>query len=591
MTTSEKRGFRLPWGAENRKDEEGVAGPTPVGSLTAATDLAPALAPAPMAPGGPRTGSTLRRGQLDDLGRGPFDLEPASETAAAAPDPTDTLVDVVDPVPPKPAAAKADDPPVAWPDIDRRDSPTHLASDAPPPPVRPAVADGTGAPSKRSNPLVAGLVKAMRDAARSARDETTTRMRADATARVDEIRAEAAAAGVSLKKRADEDIAGIREWSRAEAARIKQETETRIAARRAELVRQGQAHATETDRYMEEVKATIAGFESEMDRFFEILLAEDDPGRLATLAERLPEPPVFARRRPIDGEEAPAARTRAALGARTRATATQRRRTEPAKRRARPASRLAPDAAAAAEAEAIAGLDDAVPRLESPTAAHEPAPLDLGAPADEVPPVDEHDTDGHAAVAIESPAEDADALSAWTAALSALRSEPPAEAPGEAPAAPADPPANDAPDDETPEGDVAPAGSLAAVLATAPRINSPDDLSPEERIALLGFEESAADDDPGPEAAPPPLEDVTRVVISGLTSVAGISAFKSALAAVTGVLSVSVTAGHEGAFVFSVVHASSANLRAAVPALSEFAPDMTSDEGAVLNFAVTEPNP
>jgi hypothetical protein len=564
MTTSEKRGFHLPWGAENRRDEAGVAGSTPVGALTAATDLAPALAPAPTASGGPRSGSTLRRGQLDDLGRGPFDLAPASESAAAAPDPTDTLVEVVDPAPPKPAAAKTDDPPVAWPDIDRRDSPTHLASDAPPPPVRPAVVvDGTGAPSKRSNPLVAGLVKAMRDAARSARDETTTRMRADATARVDEIRAEAAAAGLSLKKRADEDIAGIREWSRAEAARIKQETETRIAARRTELVRQAQAHATETDRYMEEVKATIAGFETEMERFFEILLAEDDPGRLATLAERLPEPPVFARRRPIDGEDAPAARTRAASGARTRAKATPRRRTEPAKRRARPASRLGPDAAAAAEAEAIAGLDDALPTL------------------------DEHDTDGHAAVVIEQPAEDADALAAWTAALGALRSGPA----DEAPVPHENPPTNDAPDDEATEGDDAPAGSLAAVLATAPRINSPDDLSPEERIALLGFEESAADDDPGPEAPPPPLEDVTRVVVSGLTSVAGISAFKSGLAEVAGVVSVSVTAGHEGAFVFSVVHASSANLRTAVPALPEFGAEMTSDEGAVLNFAVIEPNP
>src|SRR5438105_5697175 len=105
MTTSEKRGFRLPWGAESRKadDAAGAGG----AALTPATDLAPALAPAPGTPGTGMAASTLRRGQLDDLGLGPFGLAPAVETEAADGDPADGLVEVVEPAPPTPAPAAA----------------------------------------------------------------------------------------------------------------------------------------------------------------------------------------------------------------------------------------------------------------------------------------------------------------------------------------------------------------------------------------------------------------------------------------------------------------------------------------------------
>jgi len=92
-------------------------------------------------------------------------------------------------------------------------------------------------------------------------------------------------------------------------------------------------------------------------------------------------------------------------------------------------------------------------------------------------------------------------------------------------------------------------------------------------------------------AAATPIEDVTRVVVTGLTSVAGISAFKSALGAVTGVVSVSVTSGMDHDFVFSVVHADATDLRRAVAAFPAFAAQMTLDEGAVVNFIVSEPAP
>jgi len=569
MTTTEKRGFRLPWGNENKPDDDPESDDAVttrrVEAMAPATDLAPAIATASNGTG--RAGSSLRR-NLDDLGRGPFDLEPTPEPeapAAATEAPTAEPADGL----------------VAWPDIDRAGSATHLASDAPPPPVRPAITvDGTVPASPRKvNPLMAGLVKAMRDAARAARDEATAKMRSDAAARLAEIRTQAATAGLSLKKQADEDVAEIREWSKAEMTRIRTETDKRIAKRRADLLSEVEEHAAETQRLQTEVNGAIATFDAEMDRFFDILLKEDDPARLATLAERLPEAPSFAR--PMGDAAAPKPRARAARPA---STGTPRTRTTTAERR-KSSERLAPDAAAAAEAEAIAGLDDA-PIAE---AADVDVPVEAGAaPAVVEPEPVERPPNEPVALAEPEPGH---------------RAEPEPE-PG---------PDVEVAVDTFPEPD-APAGSLASVLATAPRIDSPDDLSPEERIALLGFDEpepsadGATGSSPAPVlgvrlepesdtrahsaaamAAPPPLEDLTRVVVTGLSSVAGISAFKSALSGITGVVSVSVTSGVDHDFVFSVVHADATDLRRAIAAFPAFAAQMTMDEGAVLNFIVTEP--
>jgi hypothetical protein len=619
MTTTEKRGFRLPWGGDGQRhgdEPDPMPGDSASAVLTPATDLAPAIAPS-----GLRSGAMLRRAQAEELGRGPFDLAPADESDDSSA--SESLVDVVEPAsrpkrqpvaettevlmdepdaeghgtgaahaaPASPAAA------TAWPEIDRRDSPTHLASDAP---LRPAVVVD-GAPRK-VNPLMAGLVKAMRDAARAAREETTARMRADAAARAEEIRLEAVAAGMALKKHADEDVAAIREWSRTEAARIKQETETQIAERKARLVSEAQAHATATEHLNGELKQAISAFETEMERFFDALLREEDPARLATLAERLPEAPTFAR---LGDAPAPARAPRAPRSAAPRKTAER----KPAAAKASD-SRLAPDAAAAAEAEAILGLDDE-PAAETlqvmqpapgVDAVLDPAPEPVLDPAPEAvldaPATDaDHDTNGHVAPTSET-TDDADSLAAWADALAAIRAR--ANDADDAVNAADSPVAASEPADAGPTDDPgyvdtfeAPADSLLGVLNGASRINSPDDLSPEERIALLGFDEPAPGDEPAPMTAMPvevlPTEAVTRVVVSGLASVPEISAFKTALVGVPGVISVSVTSGHEGDFVFSVLHATTTDLRAAVPGFGRFAPHLTADEAGVLTFALGDP--
>jgi hypothetical protein len=146
----------------------------------------------------------------------------------------------------------------------------------------------------RDNPLVAGLVKAMREAALASRAETTSRLQGEATARVEAIRADATTDAAALRKRVDDDIAGIREWSKGEMARIRAETEGRIETRRAEAIAENKDHLDGVERLVDAVQSTVASFEADMDEFFKQLLAETDPARLATLASQAPEPPDFS---------------------------------------------------------------------------------------------------------------------------------------------------------------------------------------------------------------------------------------------------------------------------------------------------------
>ena len=254
MSNNEKRGFRLPWGGE-RSPEDG-AGAATLERLDSTDDTGDETPASPF-----RLASTTPEAAMID--------SQASTTDTAA-------------APPAPSA----DAPSGWPTTDRRTADTTNAFD------RPAIrVDGEPRPARRDNPLVAGLVKAMREAAVASRAETTARLQAEAGARVEAIRARATTESADLKKRADEDVAEIREWSKAELARVRQVTDDRIEARKAELSGEIERHASAVERLVDQVQTTVSSFEADMDRFFEQLLAENDPARLAGLAERAPEPP------------------------------------------------------------------------------------------------------------------------------------------------------------------------------------------------------------------------------------------------------------------------------------------------------------
>ncbi|HEX5590577.1 MAG TPA: ATP synthase F0 subunit B [Candidatus Limnocylindrales bacterium] len=184
---------------------------------------------------------------------------------------------------------------LAWPELGEGGQPSTDASAGEDPAAvgRPATVTAAPTPKRRDNPLVAGLVRAMRDAAATARTESATRFTESAKARIEAIHAESADEAADLRKNADAEIQEIRDWSKAEMARIREETDDRIASRKQRLEAEVQDHAARVEHRIDRVQAAVTDFERRMDGFFEQLLAEEDPARVAALAEQLPEPPAL----------------------------------------------------------------------------------------------------------------------------------------------------------------------------------------------------------------------------------------------------------------------------------------------------------
>jgi hypothetical protein len=154
-----------------------------------------------------------------------------------------------------------------------------------------AIAPSTG---RRPTKFMVDLSKAMQVAAETSRDETMARLSADAKTAIEEIRTGSVEESAALRRRADDDVASVREWSKGEIARIREAAEGRIAARKTALDGEMDAYAAVVEVRVERVSGTVSEFEAEMADFFERLLVEEDPTRIATMAETMPEPPDLA---------------------------------------------------------------------------------------------------------------------------------------------------------------------------------------------------------------------------------------------------------------------------------------------------------
>jgi hypothetical protein len=438
MSSQQKRGFRLPWAADRGPDEA----LTPV-RLKALTDDADGMAPRPDLARRPVRGAERAT---------PNVTMDAASAASDVPDeePEATMIDESElPTTDRIERAAGGG---AWPTRDR-EGPDH-ARDVPRPGARPQLRiAGTPPTRRRENPLVAGLVKAMREAALASRAETTSRVQSEATARVEAIRAESTEGAAALRKQVDDDIATFRDWSKSEMARIRQETEQRIEARREEAIAENKRHLDGVERLVDQVQMTVAAFESDMDRFFGELLAENDPARLAALAEQAPDPPDLAEEGRSSNDDEDDAET--------------------------------PSVEADAETQSV-------------DADAETAPVGLEA---------------------------ADAAEAEAEATEGL--------------------------------DLSSAESLPAAVMAARRA---DDAGTDPETA------TTAD---------------SRIIVSGLKSVAGISAFKGALGQVPGIRSVSVSSGEKGVFIFAVHHEPDVDLASTVLGLEGFAAriNRTTDDG------------
>jgi len=504
MSSTQKRGFRLPWAAERDPDD----------SATAA--LLDSLK-------NPKPGAVS-----DDLGEGPFGrAEPTppvqtTDAAPAAPDVPEVsaeaeMLETESPTQDRLERAAGD----VWPTSDRSDA-AEQANDGGPAAPAPRRAESEARVPRRENPLVAGLVKAMREAALASRSETTTRLQAEASARIEAIRASSTHEAAALRKRVDEDIAGIREWSKVEMARIRAETEHRIESRRAEAIAESQRHLSEVEELVVQVQGTVNAFEADMDRFFEQLLAESDPARLAALAEQAPDPPDlgvdvpfvpadWADASPV-AEATTAAEAEAEAATETEATAA---------------------AEAASETEATAAAE-AASETEATAAAEAESEADAGAETETATVEIEADSETAETEAAADPLEAADAAEAEAEATEGI---------------------------DMAAGDQWP----AAVLAAARR---GDAMSADASPDGVGH---------------------SRLLVSGLTSVAGISAFKGAVGQLPGVRSVSVSSGERGVFIFTVSHESDTDIAEAVSSLTNFAVRITEASDESVSITAHEP--
>jgi hypothetical protein len=415
---------------------------------------------------------------------------------------------------------------------------SEVAQDEPAAPAVPAPATPSAAPRK-ANKFMADLTKAMQAAAEAARADSLERFTAEAKAHVESIHASTSDEATELRKKADDDIASIREWSKQEIARIREETDERVTHRKEVLEREIEAHAAAIESRIERVQARVASFESEMASFFERLLGEDDPTRFAAMAETLPEPPPF-------GDD---------------------------------------------EAWADATIDDTPAAVATPV---------VEAPADEtrVDPVD----------AGENPQSDAAQLDPWRDAPVATAPEAVAEdrvAEGAvAEAAVAD----DAPADS---GDLFGMASDEAqgTEETDPRLAAlgiENDFAAAEAEAAAFPAETANPDDEIPTIAEDALaarlaglvaEDhtaptdaaSTRVVVTGLVSVASIAGFKRSLSRVAGVRSVGVSSGPDGEFVFAVTHDPQLVLADGITTLPGFGARVTNEGPGEMTVAARDP--
>jgi hypothetical protein len=83
--------------------------------------------------------------------------------------------------------------------------------------------------------------------------------------------------------------------------------------------------------------------------------------------------------------------------------------------------------------------------------------------------------------------------------------------------------------------------------------------------------------------------EATRVVVTGLVNVASIASFKRHLARVRGVVSVTVSSGPDGEFVFTAHHVPAVSLRDVVPALPGFAARVTGVTEGTFTVSARDP--
>jgi hypothetical protein len=511
-TTDAKPGFRLPWSAERSEPD----------------------APAETATDAP-VGEALRHDQEIETPH-MIDASPAATDMTTA-DEGSTVSDT--------AAEESVAETVA-----EDNQPIDSAAD---PVLSPAA---TPDPGRKPNKFMAELTRAMQGAAETAKADTLARFSADAKAHIETIHATTAVEATELRKQADDDVATVREWSKAEIARIREETDERITHRKARLEREIDAHAADIEGRIERVQRRVDAFEAEMAAFFERLLGEEDATRFAAMAESLPEPPPFDTDAGDDPQPAQASYARTADLPAERTVVIE------------PWPEAPAEGPAEVPAEAVAETATTEDTAETPVSAE-------AAEAADTP-----DTQSFygTLTTVDDPATDQGQAETETPAAEATEAE----------ATEAEPTEPEAVDPRLGALGLTPDFEAAEAEAAA---FTPDESAPEEQIAVIGDDALAARlAGLVPDAETAGAEsNTTRVVVTGLVSVASIAGFKRQLSRVIGVQSVGVSSGPDGEFLFAVTHDAEVVLRDLITTLPGFGARVTAEDAGELTVTARDP--
>jgi hypothetical protein len=142
-----------------------------------------------------------------------------------------------------------------------------------------------------SDQFLSSLTAAMRRVADDARETSLADARAAIAAKIAGMRAGAAARADELRTRAEQDVAGIGEWSRAEIARIEAETQRKVEQRRSQLAEQLDEHDRRSSSEIAALEAQVEQYEGELALFFAQLGEITDPDTFITAARRMPRLP------------------------------------------------------------------------------------------------------------------------------------------------------------------------------------------------------------------------------------------------------------------------------------------------------------
>ncbi len=132
----------------------------------------------------------------------------------------------------------------------------------------------------------------MRRVADDARETSLADARAAIAAKIAAMRASATARSDELRNRAEQDVTGIGDWSRAEIVRIEAETQRKIEQRRAQLAEQLDEHDRRSSAEIAALEAQVEQYEGELALFFAQLGEITDPDTFISAARRMPRLPT-----------------------------------------------------------------------------------------------------------------------------------------------------------------------------------------------------------------------------------------------------------------------------------------------------------